>query len=89
MELQNMVEVRSGRRIPGNSLVFFAGGFGPGAGPDEVRTHTATSGHRVLRHAAFEALADLEAMRARTGGLDPHASEGQQAFIDAAYYLIQ
>jgi hypothetical protein len=80
--LQNRVTLRSGRRVNGNTVRYIPG-------PQEVRTATAEPDEReVLRRASFEALAELEEARAGDG-TDPQDPEQRQAFVDAAYFLVQ
>ncbi|WP_134122247.1 hypothetical protein [Kribbella kalugense] len=77
--LQNRVRLHSGRRVNGNTVRYIPG-------PREVRTVTAEPDDReVLRRASFEVLAELEEAKA-AGGTDP---EQRQAFVDAAYFLVQ
>ncbi|MET9318242.1 hypothetical protein ABZX12_41025 [Kribbella sp. NPDC003505] len=85
-ELQNIVDLRDGRTVNGNVLIFEPRLYGPA----EVKVRTAVEADReVLRHAAFETLAELEAQRRRTGPLKPGDPEIRQAFSDAAYYVFQ
>jgi hypothetical protein len=80
--LQNRVTLRSGRRVNGNTMQYIPE-------PQEVRTFTAEHDDReVLRQASFEALAELEEARA-ADGTNPQDPEQRQAFVDAAYFLVQ
>ncbi|MEV5964136.1 hypothetical protein AB0L70_20370 [Kribbella sp. NPDC051952] len=83
-ELQNQVRLRDGRTVNGNLLR--RNQFGG----SEVLTVTAAKEDReVLRRAAFEALGELETQRAAGATPDPQDPGQRQAFIDAAYCLVQ
>ena len=91
--LQNRVTLRDGRQVNGNTLELV-----PGRnrytdavieGSVELGTGYAQAGDReVLRQAAFEALAELDEVRAGEG-TDPQDPQQRQAFVDAAYFLVQ
>jgi hypothetical protein len=93
--LQNVVTLRDGSTVNGNHLHFVAAPRDPNTGapypeyPDQVRTETAAYADReVLRRASFEALAELEEARA-AGTANPRDPAQRQAFVDAAYFLVQ
>ncbi|MGW6280721.1 hypothetical protein [Kribbella sp. NPDC055071] len=96
--LQNRVTLRTGRRINGNTIQYIPHrsedssaprGEDDSAARGEVRTITAEPDDRdMLRRASFEALAELEEARAGDG-TDPTDPEQRQAFVDAAYFMIQ
>lgn len=86
--LQNRVELPDGQVIDGNVLV--RSDAIPGTTHPPVVAVTASEADReMLRRAAFELLAGLEARRAETGRLDPEDPVDRQAFADAAYFLFQ
>ncbi|WP_410784985.1 hypothetical protein [Kribbella sp. C-35] len=94
-QVQNVVTLRDGTTVNGNQLHLVAaprdretGATFPGH-PDYVATQTATYANReVLRRASFEALAELEGLRA-AGTADVRDPAQRQAFVDAAYFLVQ
>jgi hypothetical protein len=92
---QNVVTLRDGATVNGNRLVFLAAPRDPATGgpylgyPDQVVTQTADQADcEVLRRASFDALAELEELRA-AGTADPRDPEQRRTFTDAAYFLVQ
>ncbi|RZT19804.1 hypothetical protein EV649_2943 [Kribbella sp. VKM Ac-2569] len=92
---QNVVTLRDGTTVNGNQLHYVPAPRNPATGgpylgnPDQVVTQTAAYADReVLRRASFEALAELEGARA-AGTADVRDPAQRQAFVDAAYFLVQ